>query len=71
MLALALWFAVPRALNQVTAAVANLPETRQAIGDEAKQSSGIKQEILLSLQRRLKEVPSGGTLFTTVKDGRR
>ena len=67
LLALALWLAVPRALDQVTAAIDNLPQTRQAIGDEAKQSSGIKQEILLSLQRRLKEVPSGGTLFTTVK----
>jgi predicted PurR-regulated permease PerM len=67
-LAIGLWFAVPRALNQVTAAVNNLPETRQAIGDEARQSSGIKQEILTSLQRRLKEVPSGDTLFTTVKE---
>jgi predicted PurR-regulated permease PerM len=66
-LALALWFAVPRALNQVTAAVENLPQTRHAIGVEAKQSSGIKQEILLSLQRRLKEVPSGNRLFTTLK----
>jgi predicted PurR-regulated permease PerM len=67
-LALGLWFAVPRALNQVTAAVDNLPETRQAIGNEARQSSGIKQEILTGLQRRLKEVPSGDTLFTTVKE---
>ena len=44
-----------------------LPETRQAIGAEAKQSSGIKQEILLSVQRRLKEVPSGRTLFQTLR----
>ena len=66
-LAVVLWFAVPRALHQVTAAVENLPQTRHAIGVEAKQSSGIKQEILLSLQRRLKEVPSGHTLFTTLK----
>jgi predicted PurR-regulated permease PerM len=67
LLALALWLAVPRALNQVTGAIENLPETRHAIGAEAKQSSGIKQEILLSLQRRLKEVPSGGALFSTLK----
>jgi len=67
LLALALWFAVPRALNQVTGAIANLPETRHAIGVEAKQSSGIKQEILLSLQRRLQEVPSGSKLFSTLK----
>ena len=65
--ALALWFAVPRALHQVTGAVENLPQTRHAIKVEAKQSSGIKQEILLSIQRRLQEVPSGHTLFTTVR----
>jgi len=67
LLALALWFAVPRALDQVTSAVDNLPKTRRQIGAEAQQSSGIKQEILQSLQRRLKEVPSGGTVFTTAK----
>lgn len=67
LIALALWFAVPRALNQVTGAIENLPETRHAIGVEAKQSSGIKQEILLSLQRRLKDVPSGHALFQTMK----
>jgi predicted PurR-regulated permease PerM len=66
-LALGLWFAVPRASHQVTAGIQNLPETRRAIGNEARQSSGIKQDVLLSLQRRLREVPSGHTLFTTVK----
>jgi predicted PurR-regulated permease PerM len=66
-LAVTLWLAVPRALSQVTGAVKDLPETRHAIGVEAKQSSGIKQEILLSLQRRLKEVPSGHALFQTLK----
>jgi len=66
-LALALWLAVPRALDQVTAAVDNLPQTRRQIGAEAQQSSGIKQEILQSLQRRLKEVPSGGKVFSTAK----
>jgi predicted PurR-regulated permease PerM len=67
LIALALWFAVPRALNQVTGAIENLPQTRRAIGVEAKQSSGVKQDILLSLQRRLKDVPSGHALFTTLK----
>jgi predicted PurR-regulated permease PerM len=67
LLALALWFAVPRALDQVTAAIENLPQTRHAIGVEAKHSSGIKQEVLLSLQRRLKEVPGGHSLFSTIK----
>src|ERR1051325_8627272 len=42
--ALGLWLAVPRALDQVTGAVENLPQTRHQIGVEAKQSSGVKQE---------------------------
>ena len=67
LLALALWLAVPRALDQVTTAIDNLPQTRRQIGNEAQQSSGIKQEILQSLQRRLKEVPSGGSVFSTVR----
>ena len=67
LLALTLWLAVPRALDQVTAAINNLPETRREIGNEAQQSSGIKQEILQSLQRRLKEVPSGGKVFETAR----
>jgi predicted PurR-regulated permease PerM len=67
LLALALWLAVPRALDQVTTAIDNLPQTRRQIGNEAQQSSGIKQEILQSLQRRLKEVPSGGTVFSTAR----
>jgi len=67
LLALALWFAVPRALDQVTSAVSNLPQTRRELGTEAQQSSGIKQEILQGIQRRLKEVPSGGRVFSTAK----
>jgi predicted PurR-regulated permease PerM len=66
-IALALWFAVPRALNQVSGAVENLPQTRHAIKVEANQSSGIKQQVLLSVQRRLKAVPSGHALFSTAR----
>jgi predicted PurR-regulated permease PerM len=39
LIAVLLWLAVPRALDQVTAAIENLPQTRHAIGVEAKQSS--------------------------------
>src|SRR5262245_32890409 len=67
LLALGLWLAVPRALDQVTTAVDNLPKTRHDLRSEANHSSGIKQEILMSLQRRLKEVPSGGSVFSTAK----
>ncbi|MFL5938644.1 MAG: AI-2E family transporter, partial [Gaiellaceae bacterium] len=37
------------------------------LGAEAQQSTGIKQEILQGVQRRLKEVPSGGKVFSTAK----
>jgi predicted PurR-regulated permease PerM len=67
LIALGLWFAVPRALDQVTSAISNLPQTRHDLRVEANQSSGIKAEILQSLQRRLKEVPSGSTVFSTAK----
>jgi predicted PurR-regulated permease PerM len=61
-LALLLWVAVPRALHQVTAAVDNLPQTRQHLRHEANQSTGIKRDVLLALQRRLKELPQGHQL---------
>ena len=64
LIALLLWFAVPRALHQVTSAVDNLPETRQHLKHAANQSSGIKREILLAVQRRLQEVPHAGDVVT-------
>ena len=67
LIAVGLWLAVPRALDQVTNAVDNLPQTRHDLRVQANHSSGIKAEILRSLQRRLKEVPSGGSVFATAK----
>ena len=67
-LALALWFAVPRALHQVTEAINNLPETRQQIGREAKQSEGIRHELLLAVQRRLQALPRAGELVRPAAD---
>jgi predicted PurR-regulated permease PerM len=61
-IALALWFAAPRALDQVQGAVGNLPETREQLRDQANDATGIKHEILLGLQRRLEEVPKGREL---------
>jgi len=62
LIALALWFAVPRALDQVESAIGNLPETREQLRNEANDSTGIRQDILLGIQRRLKEVPGGSEL---------
>jgi predicted PurR-regulated permease PerM len=52
-----LWIVVPRAIDQVDAAI-----TRSDLGREARQSTGIKHEILVGLQRRLQDLPSGGRL---------
>jgi predicted PurR-regulated permease PerM len=56
------WAVVPRAVDQVDEAVAGLPETRSELGEEARESTGIRQDILLGVQRRLADVPSGESL---------
>jgi predicted PurR-regulated permease PerM len=50
--------AVPRALTEVQGAIASLPETRSEIHEEAAHSSGLKHDLLTSLERRLAELPS-------------
>ena len=53
-----LWVVVPRAVDQVDNAVG----AGSGLGEEAKQSTGIKHDILVGLQRRLDELPSGESL---------
>ena len=53
--AAAIAFAAPRALDQVNHALS--PSGKAEIAREARQSSGIKHEILTSLQKRLKDLP--------------
>ena len=55
-LALLIWQAVPRAVDQVQEAIGELPETTE-------ESSGVKHEILVALQERLEEVPAAEELF--------
>ena len=57
-----LWVVVPRAIDQVDRAVGGLPETRSSLGEQARQSTGIKHDILVGLQHRLQDVPSGESL---------
>ena len=52
-----LWIVVPRAIDQVDSAL-----TSSDLGQEARQSTGIKHEILVGLQRRLEDLPSGDRL---------
>ena len=60
--ALVLWLIVPRAITQVEQAVGNVPTSAQALHTEAKHSTGVKREILLGIEKRLKKLPSGGSL---------
>jgi predicted PurR-regulated permease PerM len=57
-----LWAVVPRAIDQIDKAVGGLPSTRSDLGEEARESTGIKHDILVGLQRRLEDLPSGERL---------
>ena len=64
--ALLLYLVVPRARDQVTAALRAIPDRpgeETAVGAEAAESSGFKQEILTALERRLEDLPSGAELL--------
>jgi predicted PurR-regulated permease PerM len=63
LIALFLWFALPRALNQVEAAVGTTPSSVSPLQQAANHSTGIKHEILVGLEKRLKRLPSGASLI--------
>jgi predicted PurR-regulated permease PerM len=58
---LLLWAIVPRAITQVQAALGDLPQ-------EARESTGFKQDVLQRVQRWLEELPSGGRLVDQLAD---
>jgi len=60
--ALFLWVVVPRALSQVQAAAGNLPTTSSELHNAARGSTGLKHDILVGLERRLKNLPSATDL---------
>jgi len=59
--ALLLWVAVPRAVDQVQNALGGT--TKAQIHQEATHSKGIKHEILTAIDRRLRELPKASSLF--------
>ena len=61
-LALLVWLAVPRAVDQVSQALGNVPTSRQELRQEAKHSTGLKHELLVGVQKRLKKVPAAGSV---------
>jgi predicted PurR-regulated permease PerM len=66
LLALVLWLIVPRALTQVEQAIGAVPTTKAQLNHQAKTSSGIKHEILVAVQNRLKKLPSIGDVVHPV-----
>jgi predicted PurR-regulated permease PerM len=60
--ALLLTLVVPRALDQVQAAVEDLPTSGSELQEAADESTGLRHEILVGLQRRLEDLPSGEEL---------
>jgi predicted PurR-regulated permease PerM len=61
LVALLLWLVVPSATSQIQQAVGQATSPG-ALGDQAAHSHGVKREILLGLQKRLKKLPSGTSL---------
>ena len=61
LVALLLWLAVPRAVDQVQNALGGT--TKAQIHHEAKTSKGIKHELLTAIDRRLRELPRASSLF--------
>src|SRR5579884_531737 len=54
LIALFLWIVVPRALTQVQQAIGSVPTSTSALTKAANSSHGIKHQILLALEKRLK-----------------
>jgi predicted PurR-regulated permease PerM len=61
--ALLLWLVVPSATSQIQQAVGKVPTSAGDLHQQAAHSHGIKREILLGLQKRLKKLPSATTLI--------
>jgi predicted PurR-regulated permease PerM len=68
LVALTLWLVVPAAIDQVQTALGPDNSLRQ----EAQGSTGIKHDVLIALDRRLRDLPAGGELVDpAVEYGRR
>jgi len=61
LLTAALWFVVPRAVDQVQNALGG--STQAEIHQEAANSKGIKHEVLTAIDKRLREVPKASELL--------
>jgi predicted PurR-regulated permease PerM len=62
LVALVLWLVVPSASSQVQQAIGQVPTSTSDLNRQAAHSHGIKREILVAVQKRLKRLPSGTSL---------
>lgn len=63
LVALFLWLVVPRAVTQVGDALGTVPTSQSELNQAAKHSTGIKHQILVGVQKRLKKLPSAESVF--------
>jgi predicted PurR-regulated permease PerM len=65
LVALLLWFAVPRALSQVENALGThgLPTSAEDLSQAARHSHGVKHQLLVWLQNRLQHLPRASKVF--------
>jgi predicted PurR-regulated permease PerM len=61
-LGILLWLVVPRAVTEVDKATGGLPTSQQELTQKARHSTGIKHEFFVGLQKRLKKLPSAGSI---------
>jgi predicted PurR-regulated permease PerM len=66
-----LWLAVPRAIDQVQQAIGDVPTSRADVAREARQSTGFKHEVLVAVEHRLRNLPSGDKLLSPAIDATR
>jgi predicted PurR-regulated permease PerM len=62
-IALLLWLVVPRAVDQVGEALGGVPTSTRELDRKARQSTGIKHQFLVAVQKRLEKLPSAGGVF--------
>jgi predicted PurR-regulated permease PerM len=60
---LLLWFVIPNLLHEVEHAIGNVPQTRADLSKAAKNSTGLKHEVLQALQKELRRAPSFQSLI--------
>jgi predicted PurR-regulated permease PerM len=62
-IALFLYLVVPTAITQVDHAIGQVPTSRSQLHQAAVHSHGIRHEILTAVEKRLRQLPSGGSLL--------